>query len=568
MEEKVIKIKSKEKVKSKETKSVREEVELIDYKLRDYQRMQYQFIEDRIDIANVIGIEANTGSGKSITMLKFVKDWLNNPDHALSNVVISTGFNNLVFLMEKRCREFGLTPRILIGTKAINCPAYMSDEDVSNLVVFSENDKCRCGNEHKKLDMTTDDPSKKECPYKRELYKQYVNEIINNVGQVIITNHSSLLVHQDKFKNCSLLIIDEAHTFADFYESYLRLELDKGDLEQLDKAIDSLKPPMNMIVKMNMKNGVDLPEKQIDAICNNIKNELLCNKVREFFETKPDISNYIEMNNYGPNPSYTIDHFYRSFNLSIDPKIILFSATLDDFTLNMFNVRQSNIYRERKTFCDYSKSELLLVPSDDYITSVTDFVNYVNSKNLKHGLILSTTNENVRKTLQLDGIDGYKIFDNLQEFNNYRMNYEIEHNGKKCKAILTGSRIFFQGVDIENLDFVCLDKLPFPVYNERFQAQQAYLEAGDKDFSSWTEFVIPKVENSLTQASGRLWRNPNSKGIIGLFDPRAEGRFKYIVRHVFDRYRHGIQTKILNTNELTGDKIVTNFILNENKWRN
>lgn len=568
MEEKVIKIKSKEKVKSKETKSIREEVKLIDYKLRDYQRMQYQFIEDRIDIANVISIESGTGSGKSITMLKFVKDWLNNPDHALSNVVISTGFNNLVFLMEKRCREFGLTPRILIGTKAINCPAYMSDEDVANLVVFSENDKCRCGNEHKKLDMTTDDPSKKECPYKRELYKQYINEIMNNVGQVIITNHSSLLVHQDKFKNCSLLIIDEAHTFADFYESYLRLELDKGDLEQLDKAIDSLKPPMNMIVKMNMKNGVDLPEKQIDAICNNIKNELLCNKVREFFETKPDISNYIEMNNYGPNPSYTIDHFYRSFNLSIDPKIILFSATLDDFTLNMFNVRQSNIYRERKTFCDYSKSELLLVPSDDYITSVTDFVNYVNSKNLKHGLILSTTNENVRKTLQLDGIDGYKIFDNLQEFNNYRMNYEIEHNGKKCKAILTGSRIFFQGVDIENLDFVCLDKLPFPVYNERFQAQQAYLEAGDKDFSSWTEFVIPKVENSLTQASGRLWRNPNSKGIIGLFDPRAEGRFKYIIRHVFDRYRHGIETKILNTNELTGDKIVTNFILNENKWRN
>ena len=300
MEEKVIKIESKGKVKSKETKSIREEVELIDYKLRDYQRMQYQFIEDRIDIANVIGIEANTGSGKSITMLKFVKDWLNNPDHALSNVVISTGFNNLVFLMEKRCREFGLTPRILIGTKAINCPAYMSDEDVANLVVFSENDKCRCGNEHKKLDMTTDDPSKKECPYKRELYKQYINEIMNNVGQVIITNHSSLLVHQDKFKNCSLLIIDEAHTFADFYESYLRLELDKGDLEQLDKAIDSLKPPMNMIVKMNMKNGVDLPEKQIDAICNNIKNELLCNKVREFFETKPDISNYIEMNNYGP----------------------------------------------------------------------------------------------------------------------------------------------------------------------------------------------------------------------------------------------------------------------------
>lgn len=513
------------------------------FKLRDYQKVQKEFIESRIDIANVIGIESGTGSGKTITALQFVKEWLEKPENQLTNVVITTGFNNLVFLMEKRALEMGF-PRekvkILIGTGACNCPLEMQEKGVSDkdteYMVFTETDEYRCGDKHKEFDVSTDVWAKKICPFTQNLYREYFQTIKNNVGQIIITNHSSLLIHQENLSNTSLLIIDEAHTFSNFYESYLRLELDKSDLTSIDKAINNLKPPMNMIIKMNMQKGVQLPNKQIDAICDNIENTNLSLRTREFFETKPDISNYIERTQN----SYTIDRFYRSFDLNIvsKPKIILFSATLDDFTLNMFNVHKSNIYREYKTFCDYSKSELICIPNDDFETSLLKFLDYVNNKGLSRGLILSTTITDMNKALSYDGIHGYKMFEDLNKF-------EKADNISTPKKILVGSRGLFQGIDINDLQFVCLNKLPFPVYDDKSRAQQNYLtNNGQNDFDTWNSFVVPKVENDIIQSTGRLWRNTSSHGVISIFDSRVE-KFRYIMRKCFDYHRHGIESNIM-----------------------
>lgn len=497
--------------------------------LRDYQKIQLDFIESRMDISDVVGVESPTGSGKTIVILEWVKRWFERPENHLTNVVISTGFNNLVFLLEQRAKEMGLKPKVLIGTKACNCPALMEDDDLESKV-FTQSDEWRCGDKHKHLDNTTENWSQKVCPYTQELYREYFQSIVNNVGQVIITNHSSFLVHQESLSNASLLIVDEAHTFSMFYDSYLKLELDKNDLMNIDSSINKIKPPMNAIIKMNLQRGVTLPNIQIDKICEGIKDAGTRSRAREFFETKPDYSNWIETSPY----KYTVDRFYRSFELKIKPKILLFSATLDEFTLNMFNVRQSNFYREYKMFCDYSKSEFIAIPNDDFSKSLMSFLNYVDGKSLNAGLILSTTIVDMNIALKYDGTNGYKMFQDIEKFETF--------DGKK---ILVGSRALFQGIDIQNLDFVCLNKIPFPTWDDKMRAQQDFLtNNGKNDFDPWGQFTVPKTENDMIQSLGRLWRSPDSKGVVSIFDPRVE-KFRYMMRHVFDRYRHGIKTRIM-----------------------
>lgn len=499
-------------------------------KLRDYQKIQLDFIESRIDIADIVGIESPTGSGKTIVILEYIKKWFEKPENHLTNVIISTGFNTLVFLLEKRAKEMGLNPKILIGTKACNCPALMEDDDIESKV-FTQSDQWRCGDKHKHLDITTKNWSQKVCPYTQELYREYFQSIINNVGQVIITNHSSLLIHQESLSNTSLLIIDEAHTFSMFYDSYLKLELDKYDLENIDEAINSIPKPMSTIIKMNMQRCVDLPSVQINKICENIEDAGTRSRAKEFFETKQDYSNWIERNNN----SYSIDKFYRSFELKIKPKILLFSATLDNFTLNMFNVRQSNFYREYKTFCDYSQSEFIAIPNESFEKSLKMFLDYVNEKDLKSGLILSTTISDMNIALKYDNENGYKMFKDIKQFQ--------EFEGKK---ILVGSRALFQGIDINDLSFVCLNKIPFPTWDDKTRAYQDYLtNQGKNDFDPWNDFTVPKTENDIIQSTGRLWRSIESKGIVSIFDPRVE-KFRYMMRHVFDRYRHGIKTNIMD----------------------
>ena len=539
----VFKIPKEKKDKSKELKIEKNKKEInTGYILRDYQKNQLGFIENRIDIADIIGLESPTGSGKTVTFLTFIKEWLEKPENHLSNVVISTGFNNLVFQLEERCLEMGLDAKVLIGTKACNCPELMKEKGLKPKV-FTLTDKYRCGDKHKYLDTSTNNWAHKVCPHTQDLYREYFQSIMNNVGQVIITNHSSLLVHQDSLINTSLLIIDEAHTFGMFYDSYLKLELDKNDLTILDEAINSIPSPMSTIIKMNLKRGAQLPAVQIDKICEQIEEGNVRAKVKEFFETKPDRSNWIEKTSN----SFTIDKFYRSFELKIKPKILLFSATLDDFTLNMFNVRKSNFYKEYKTFCDYSKSEFIAIPNEDFKESLQKFIKYVNDKELNSGLILSTTIVDMNIALKFDGFCNYKMFNNLKEFEKF-----------KGKKILVGSRALFQGVDIQDLDFVALNKIPFPTWDDKTRALQDYLTNGGKnDFDPWKQFTIPKTENDIIQSTGRLWRSVNSKGVVSIFDPRVE-KFRYIMRHVFDRYRHGIKTYIMNN-----DGSISNFPLKE-----
>lgn len=501
-------------------------------KLRDYQKNQLNFINSKINLTDILSIESPTGSGKTYVFFQFIKDWLSKKENQLTNVVITTGFNNLVYSLEQRAIEYGLSPKILIGYKAMNCPEIMKENNLDyKPFTYPEQYHCNHKNENG------------ECQSTLDKYAEYSEEIKNGVGQLIITNHSTFLARQQLFKNASLLIVDEAHTFDNFYSTYVNLTLDQGDLMQLDQSINRVKEPMRSIIKLNMRNRKMLPTQQVTPILNATEDVRLKAKFKNFFETQPQLNNYIEHTSN----SITIHKFYKMFELEIRPKIVLFSATIDAFTQNMFGVNKAFQYREYTQFCDYSKSEFIAIPNEDYEYALKQFLDYVDlkiEKENKSGLVLCTTITDVNRTKKYDGYLGFKMFDDISSF--------VDYKGKK---ILVGSRALFQGVDIPSLDFVSLNKIPFPNWDEKNQALQEYLtDRGRNNFDPWKQFTIPKTENDIIQSTGRLWRALDSKGIVSIFDHRIE-KFSYIIRDTMDIHRHGIKINIMDENGVRPFKI-------------
>lgn len=508
--------------------------------LRDYQQRQLDFVERTLDHANIAAVESPTGSGKTFVMLALARNYLRT--HPMSNVCITTGFNHLVFLMEERAEQYGLEARVLIGTRALNCPSKWNKEapmdprtgeKIPYRPFTPAGMRCQCGSEHLALDTEAGNPEDRVCPWVNRAYHKLLEEIKSEGGKIVITNHSTFLAHQDNrtFDSCGLLIVDEAHTFGTYYDEWMALELDEKDFKAVDHAIARLKPPMNMIIQKNIANGKQLPPAQIEALCGQMDRKTAAT-VREFFETKSAPNNYITI---GEN-SGRIDYFYHYFGFKRPAKTVLFTATLDSWTAQMFELARSNVYRERMQFCDYSKSEFIAFPREEFEQAFKEFLQYVDKKGLKHGLCLSTTIKDMNQAMSMSGLYGFEMIKDLQEFE------RIVLDEPERKVVLCGSRALFQGVDIQGLEFVCLNKIPFPNYDEKQQKMNAFLEE-TTGMNSWSGFTVPKTQNDLLQSSGRLWRNVDSAGVVSYFDTRVE-KFGYMFDYVFNGYRNGIQMLI------------------------
>lgn len=95
------------------------------------------------------------------------------------------------------------------------------------------------------------------------------------------------------------------------------------------------------------------------------------------------------------------------------------------------------------------------------------------------------------------------------------------HTGNGKPRALLATKSFFTGVDIpgEALSLVIVTKMPFPRPDEPlFQARCEALEAqGGNAFSDYT---IPVMSLVLQQATGRLIRHREDKGVVAILDPR------------------------------------------------
>lgn len=521
------------------------------YELRDYQERQVEHCLDKLftGVGSRVSIESPTGSGKSFTIMALADLFLSGALRGMSGrrVVVSTGFNNLVFQLANQFKEFGLPTQILMGAGKLNCPDVWERKGPdSEYEPFTELDTYSCDSTCKR-----NHPGKSKSVCSRwESAKASLPRLTQGGQGVVVTNHSMLAIANDNLRT-DLLIVDEAHTFSTFYDSYMKTELSMRQLEMINRALE-LGESGNIILKiakMQIQSGRQLKKQQVDEVLSRILEESDYNgqdlysgdytAIKNFLEIERNTSTFSETTvaRDGSLAGSYIEQFYTKFPSFGGAPTVILSATVDSYTLKMFDVPETYRYVQRNEgFVRYRNSIYLEMPDYGSVSKNAKEFLLVSDRKQKHnGLILSTNNADVDAIVEMietdQDLSDWQVFQTLPSF--------MRSSAKR--KVLVGSRRFFQGVDIQGLDFVCLTRIPFPLYDSRFQAWQNYhLSNGRTDI--WNDLTKPIVINDIIQATGRLWRNANSRGLVCVLDPRAKkgAKFHYMVRDGIIKIREGI----------------------------
>lgn len=546
--------------------------------LREYQKEQLKFL--RLNTGLVKGLQSPTGTGKSIVILTYIKECIENNKY--KTIVLATGFNELVFQIADDARMLSLTPKVIIGAAHLipNCysektnfyPDFrFSKQPIGACSACLNNSKRRQNNKKicsKRCIMnylngfsdnsetnssfisnSTDSNNIKNTDSNISSNNASNGSIINNKNngcKFIITNHSYLLSMKD-YINADLIIIDEAQCFSDFYMSNNSTSLDKNEKELLNSYCNKNCTPTSNILKMALKRGLGLNSNLVSSIAKEIKTsnlgetftELEINnftrKLQEIFSERA-FDNYLEENN----GEYIKTKFFSEYDLKSangkKPDIIITSATLDDYTLKMFKCRNKNqLYIQREDRNRYKGSYIVSNYNDFKLGLEGTLKKCTDEYGYKNGLILCSSLDNVKWATQFiaEKFPNIHVFNNKDQFNLFN---DDEKNSDKVKLII-GSKKFYQGVNIPSLDFVMMDKLPFSPYDDKFQAYSYYIEKVTKE-NAWTGYTLPLMFNALLQGMGRLWRkndiehNNYDQGLFAIFDPRLEKKFNYIEKRI------------------------------------
>lgn len=516
-----------------------------------HQKKQLQFIENKLPGKLPMAIESPTGSGKTFVILEFCKRYFEEHKGEDVTIVITTGFNKLVMQFLRDAEMFGLDPIIWMGKGAIqDAVKLQKKENLKSLPNLSDGYHGFTLNKETQLTKQFRKSSDDEL----RLFKQTLQKMKSLGPKLIITNHLSYLLGL-KYGQFSpnVCIVDESHTFSSFYETFLRLEVTKEEIYDIQRRLKGAGPTLSLFQRA-ISQGRTISPQLFSLVKNKLNNTDINGEViyrlEEYSTTKPSIDNHIDISPNG----ITITKFYSSYDINqTNISYILFSATQDTFTLKMFGVYKNRLYKETavKTV-DYSKSELVVIPQKDFSDSISKFLKYMDNKKANNGLILSTTLVDIRYLKSLSDIHGFTFTDNMEYFINNRITRDMSEDERKDKIdklVLIGSRALFQGIDISALDFVAINRIPFSTYDDKFQKQSNYLKDVAR-MNPWTDFTLPLVTNDLIQTTGRLWRNKDDYGTIGIFDERLNSRFKYIKNYLLE-VRKGIkEVDILNSSDI------------------
>lgn len=514
--------------------------------LRDYQKKQLDFLVERDDCDEVVGLESPTGSGKSFVIVNYISHLFAKNENM--SVVITTGSNNLVFEFADTARKWGLDPIVFVGNNLLTCY-----DNKDNGQIFSLNPDNWCSTIKKNTKVKDKNGKLVLCDACRRCKNEHVAQVkqrINNFNKnrLIITNHQAFLLHvfNSHLYYPDVVIVDEAHLFSTFYSNWKNTEIDRDEINKIFNCIKG--KPQEKLFEIFLEKGEPLPQQLAIKLCDlirlNYKNypelkkwvDNLCRKLEDFTEKK---SNDI---------FYDIDKkhmkkvvFWNSFDIMQHRiKYRLFTATLDRFTRMMFGMNPDsydNFYKEGDLdLIDYTKSDAYIYKLNDFNVALNDFISKCEEKDFKQGLILSTTLENVANLKKQGQIGKYKVYTTLKDFRNAE-DYKV----------LVGSRALFQGIDIPTIQFVMLNKIPFEQYDEEFKKRVNYLN-GTIGIDPWNDYTIPFVNNTMIQTTGRLWRGPEDFGLVAISDSRLDGRFKYLLKNITN-VRKGINLHILYNDE-------------------
>lgn len=509
------------------------------FDLRDYQKDQINFLKKHIGkdgsmFDSNISLQSPTGSGKSVTMLTFLKDYLYN--NRYSKVFISTGFNELVFQIAEDAMKMGIPTKILIGKNNMTCVKKVLSKGY-------EADDFEAFEKSIPPSLRYDQTQCKYCSIYSDgnCYWQKTVSEIERGGVLVITNHSTYFQHSDLFDKFDGGFIDECQTFADFYELYKSVNISAKDIYNIiDAAKDDsdLKKSIELaVVRSSVERGALTPKALGNLLNMSVTKSTFSRNETYVLADKYNLVatscdkwlkiNDPEADNVFVHPQYeggyfngvNIDVFFDKIQLN--KNVCIVSATVDDYTKSILGVQHS--YNERNCkITDYSKSSLSMYSSFD-MQSIYDFIS---KQTAKHGLVLSTRLDIVNELKSKRFICGYEIVSNVADLK----------PGKR--QILVGSKTLFQGVNIPSVGFILINKIPFSRYDDSYKKKMAYFDKLGRN--SYMFYTIPYVTNQLIQCMGRLWRSPGDYGNIAIFDRKACIKHKSILMSALS-YRDGIK---------------------------
>lgn len=448
-----------------------------------------------------LAIQAPTGSGKSWIIAQYIQELKKkNPS---ATIILSTGFNNLVFdlyqTLNGKYGDFHVKSRVLIGRAAAICgrtgvtppdPNYPYTEDKNLRPAANGCSKCisSCG------------------------YKSTVRQ-----GEVLITNHSMLAVLQDKIDNLEgevVIIIDEAHTLYGYISSYNDITVKIDHIRQLQ--LELVKKSLSAV---KVKKFLDIAK----------QSGMTAELVHAMGQMYPEIIPEIDRANAlfkAPKKSLYLVEEKETFRVrrfvgeKFIPKhkTLYFTATLNDFHAKYLGLTSKSILKiktnQPQTSILNSFTVEKLKPNLDYVVSL------IESKKDLRGLILSSSFADLNSYID-------QVSDEV-----YSTNKPTEF--VKKSGILYGSRRLTQGVNIPDLNYIVITKLPFPVYNDEYQKWSKYVQTF-MGISSWS-ITMAQVESDLIQSAGRLWRKPGQEGeiYIGFYGMNYDAQLKRAVSEFFN----------------------------------
>ncbi len=117
--------------------------------------------------------------------------------------------------------------------------------------------------------------------------------------------------------------------------------------------------------------------------------------------------------------------------------------------------------------------------------------------------------------IELRDLEGWPVFKQGQS----QMSRIIADFQESEKAVIFGTRSWWQGVDLPGMRMVIMDKLPFPQLNDPIvKARSENIEGNGGN--SFVDFMLPSAIITFRQGFGRLMRKEDDRGVVVICDER------------------------------------------------
>jgi len=471
----------------------------------------YRVQEEIIDFilssnAKVIGVEAGTGTGKSV-----IQAYLSAKVFKEERILISTYTKNLQEQMVETFKKFFPKEKIAVlkGKGNFVCR--------DKLKLFPEIKKGdyipKALREKVKVDEYCSSEYRKVCPHRHECeYLKMLEEVKNS--RIVITNHFLLPSVQDSF---DIIFIDEVHEVdrallspkhldLSFLQPYLKRKysrLTREEMEEIETVLTQKIQSSKTQQEANLYQSILEKARKIHEEMEKAKVVEVNGRVEYLTSVKIEFENakkVIYLSATFPDQFYSIPE-PEDF-MSVDPK------TLENVTVEILDTE----YRKKDYYRKVKKAILKLKE--------------------KHGrvMVLATSKEQLKKLKSL-----------IPEIQT-TLELPVQELVRKFKEgevkIIAGTDMLWTGVDVPGEKGILITKLPFEPPERVLLFPDAY------------KVMITRAKTKFKQGLGRMKRTPHCSGTIVIADERIlDEKFSDFFKILAEMKQKGAILTIPQTNK-------------------